>query len=249
MFLNLASMKLLGKYFIFLGSLFRNRETFKVYAKQTLNECVDLGVDSLFIVVIVSSFIGAVTAVQTAYNMINPFIPNYVIGTIVRDMALLELAPTITSIVLAGKVGSHIAGSLGTMRITEQIDAIEIMGINSASYLVLPKIIGSIIVFPLLVIIAAFLGVYGGYLAGILTNTLSEFEYVYGIRYEFVPFNVVFMLIKAVVFAFLISSIASFKGFFTQGGALEVGASSTRAVTSSCIAILIADFILAQLLL
>ena len=112
-------MKLLGKYFIFLGSLFRNRESFRVYAKQTLNECVDLGVDSLFIVVIVSSFIGAVTAVQTAYNMINPFIPNYVIGTIVRDMALLELAPTITSIVLAGKVGSHIAGSLGTMRITE----------------------------------------------------------------------------------------------------------------------------------
>ena len=242
-------MKLLGKYFIFLGSLFSNREPFRVYVKQTFIECVNIGVDSLFIVAIVSTFIGAVTAVQTAYNMISPFIPNYVIGTLVRDMALLELAPTITSIVLAGKVGSHIAGSLGTMRITEQIDAIDIMGINAASYLVLPKIVGAIIVFPLLIIIAAFLGIYGGLVAGVLTDSLSKYEYIYGIRYEFVAFNVIFMLIKGVVFAFLISSISSFRGYFTHGGALEVGKSSTSAVTSSCIGILIADYVLAQLLL
>ncbi len=242
-------MKLLGKYVMFLGSLFRNRESFKVYVNQVLTECVDIGIDSLVIVTIVSSFIGAVTAVQTAYNMTSPFVPNYIIGTLVRDMALLELAPTITCVVLAGKVGSHIAGSLGTMRITEQIDAIEIMGINSASYLVLPKIIGAIIVFPLLVTIAAFLGIYGGFVAGVLTNTLTQIEYVYGLQYGFVPFNVTFMLIKSVVFAFLIASISSFRGFFTEGGALEVGRASTRAVTSSCIAILLADYIISQLLL
>ena len=198
---------------------------------------------------IVATFIGAVTAVQTAYNLVSPLIPLYIIGTIVRDMTLLELAPTITAIVLSGKVGSNIAGTLGTMRITEQIDALEIMGINSASYLVLPKIIAALIVFPLLVIVAMFLGMLGGYLAGILTGVLTEHEYIYGIRYEFVPFNITFAIIKSLVFAFLISSISSFQGYFTKGGALEVGKSSTNAVTTSCIAVLLADYLLAYLLL
>ncbi len=242
-------MRWLGRYILFIGSLFKNREPFRVYVQQILNECVNIGIDSLVIVVIVSTFIGAVTAVQTAYNMVSPFIPNYIIGMLVRDMVVLELAPTITSVVLAGKVGSHIAGSLGTMRITEQIDAIEIMGINSASYLVLPKIIGAIIVFPMLVILAAFLGIYGGFVAGVATNALTQVEYVYGVQYEFVPFNVGFMLIKTVVFAFIIASISSFSGFFTKGGALEVGKASTQAVTSSCIAVLLADYIISQLLL
>jgi phospholipid/cholesterol/gamma-HCH transport system permease protein len=242
-------MKSFGKYLILLGSLFYNRERFGVYVKLIIDEAILIGIDSVFIVVIVSSFIGAVTAVQTAYNLVSPFVPLYIIGTIVRDMTILELAPTITSVVLAGKVGSNIAGGLGTMRITEQIDALEVMGINSASYLILPKIIAALLTFPLLVIIAAFLSMYGGYLAGVLTGALTEKEYIYGIRYQFQEYNVAFAIIKSLVFAFLISSISSYQGYFTRGGALEVGKSSTEAVTNSCIAILCADYLLAQLLL
>ena len=243
------NMKRLGKYLIFLSSLLTNREPFRVYIKLTMEECILIGIDSLVITMIVATFIGAVTAVQTAYNLVSPLIPLYIIGTIVRDMTLLELAPTITAIVLSGKVGSNIAGTLGTMRITEQIDALEIMGINSASYLVLPKIIAALIVFPLLVIIAMFLGMLGGYLAAVFTGVLTENEYIYGIRYEFVSFNITFAIIKSLVFAFLISSISSFQGYFTKGGALEVGKSSTNAVTTSCISVLLADYLLAQLLL
>ncbi len=212
-------------------------------------EAVSLGINSIFIVAITSSFIGAVTAIQTAYNMISPLIPPYIIGTIVRDMTVLELAPTIISIVLAGKVGSNIAGELGTMRISEQIDALEVMGINSASYLVLPKVIAALITFPLLVILSTFLSIFGGYVAGTLSGVITEYEYIYGIRYDFIAFNIPFALIKSFVFAFLITTISAYKGFFTRGGALEVGVASTSAVTNSCIAILLADYLLAQLLL
>lgn len=242
-------MRSIGKYFIFLGHLFVNRESFKTYIRLILDESVLIGVNSIFIVVIVSTFIGAVTAVQTAWNLVSPLISNYVIGMIVRDMTVLELAPTITAIVFAGKVGSNIAGGLGTMRITEQIDALEVMGINATSYLVLPKIVASMLVYPLLVIIACFLSIYGGYLAGTLTQVITGEEYIYGIRIDFKEFTIAFMIIKSVVFAFLVASISSYKGFYTQGGALEVGQASTSAVTNSCIAILLADYLLAQLLL
>jgi len=242
-------MKSLGKYFLFLGSLFTNREAFRTYVALTLDESIIIGINSIVIVVIVSTFMGAVTAVQTAYNLVSPLIADYVISLIVRDMTVLELAPTITAIVFAGKVGSNIAGGLGTMRITEQIDALEVMGINSASYLVLPKIIATVIVYPMLVVISGFLSIYGGYLAGILTGVITETEYIYGIRADFNPYTVTFALIKSVFFAFLIASISSYKGFYTKGGALEVGKASTSAVTNSCIAILTADFLLAQLLL
>lgn len=242
-------MTTIGKYFLFLVSFFQNREKFRVYVRLCFQDAVALGINSIFIVAITSSFIGAVTAIQTAYNMISPLIPPYIIGTIVRDMTILELAPTIISIVLAGKVGSNIAGELGTMRITEQVDALEVMGINSASYLVLPKVIAALITFPLLVILSAFLSIFGGYVAGTLTGALTEYEYIYGIRYDFMEFNVPFALIKAFVFAFLITTISAYKGYFTRGGALEVGIASTSAVTNSCIAILLADYLLAQLLL
>ncbi|MCP4521245.1 MAG: ABC transporter permease [Cytophagales bacterium] len=242
-------MGTLGRYVLFIVGLFRNTEKIKVYIKRVIEECEAIGINSVFIVAIVSTFIGAVTAVQTAYNLFSPTVPKYIIGTIVRDMTVLELAPTITCVVLAGKVGSHIAGELGTMRITEQIDALEVMGINSASYLVLPKIIAAIITFPMLVVLAGFLSIWGGHMAGVLTGSLTEMEYVYGIRYGFAPQNVFFALIKAVVFAFLITSISSFMGYYTKGGALEVGKASTQAVTSSCISILLADYLLAQLLL
>jgi phospholipid/cholesterol/gamma-HCH transport system permease protein len=242
-------MKTFGRYLILLSTLVTNRERFGVYLKLIIDEAILIGIDSVFIVVIVSSFIGAVTAVQTAYNLVSPFIPLYIIGTIVRDMTILELAPTITCVVLAGKVGSNIAGGLGTMRITEQIDALEVMGVNSASYLVLPKVVASIITFPLLVIIAGFLSIYGGYLAATLTGALTEKEYIYGIRFNFNGYNLTFAIIKSLVFSFLISTISSYQGYYTHGGALEVGKSSTNAVTYSCIAVLLADYMLAQLLL
>jgi phospholipid/cholesterol/gamma-HCH transport system permease protein len=239
----------LGRYFIFLGNLLTNREKFKTYVNLIFEEAKEIGVGSIIIVSIVSSFIGAVTCIQTAYNLVSPLVPKYTIGLIVRDMTLLELAPTITCVVLSGKVGSNIAGSLGTMRISEQIDALEVMGINSISYLVLPKIIACLFTFPMLVILSAFLSIYGGYLAGTLTGNITPQEYIYGIRSDFNAFNIPFGLIKSVVFAFLISSISAFNGFYTQGGALEVGIASTNAVTRSCILVLIADFVLAQLLL
>ncbi|MEQ9403630.1 MAG: ABC transporter permease [Cyclobacteriaceae bacterium] len=241
-------MKSLGKFIIFVGQLFVRRESFRTYIKLIFDECVKVGYNSVFIVAIVSAFIGAVTTVQTAYNLISPLIADPIIALVVRDMTLLELAPTITAIVYAGKVGSNLAGELGTMRITEQIDALEVMGINATSYLVLPKIIGSVIMFPLLVILAAFISIYGGYLTAMFTGVISGTDYILGIQMDFIPFQVTFALIKAVTYGFLVASISSYKGFFTVGGALEVGKSSTGAVTSSCIAILVADFLLAYLL-
>lgn len=242
-------MAAIGRYFIFLGALFSNREKLGVYYRLIMDECISIGINSVFIVSIVSTFIGAVTCVQTAYNLVSPLVPLSIISVIVRDSTILELAPTITSIVLAGKVGSNIAGQLGTMRITEQIDALEVIGINSGSYLVLPKIIAGMLMFPLLVTLAAFLSILGGYLAGTFAGIITPNDYVDGLRSDFKQFSLIFALIKSVVFAFLITTISAFQGFNVRGGALEVGAASTTAVTNSCIAVLAADFLLAQLLL
>ena len=246
---NASMIKEIGKYFMFLGNLFTNRETFKTYYKLILEECISIGLGSLFLVALVSTFMGAVTTVQTAYNMVSNFIPDYVISQVVREMIVLELAPTIIAVIYAGKVGSSMAGGLGTMRITEQIDALEVMGINSISYLVLPKIIASILMYPLLVIIAGVCGMLGGYLAGTLTGIITPNDFVYGLRSSYNEFTITFALIKSVVFAFLVASISSYRGYYTQGGALEVGVSTTQAVTTSVIAVLIADYLLAQLLL
>lgn len=239
----------IGKYFIFLGHLFTNRESFRTYYHLILEECLAIGIGSLFLVALVSTFMGAVTTVQTAFNMVSDFIPDYVISQVAREMIVLELAPTIIAVIYAGKVGSSMASGLGTMRITEQIDALEVMGINSISYLVLPKIIASLLMYPLLVIIAGFCGMLGGYLAGTLTGVITPADYVLGLRSGYNEFTITFALIKSVVFAFLVSSISSYNGYNTQGGALEVGVSSTKAVTSSVIAVLISDYLLAQLLL
>lgn len=242
-------MRSLGRFVLFMGSLFTKRESFKTYVDLTLREAVTIGFNSLTIVAIVSTFIGAVTCIQTAYNLVSPLIPDYIISLVVRDMTILELSPTIVALVFAGKVGSNIAGELGTMRITEQIDALEVMGINASSYLVLPKILASILTYPMLVIISMFLSMLGGYLAGTLTGIITPEDYIYGIRIDLIEFSVAFALIKAFVFSFLVAAISSYKGFYTQGGALEVGLASTSAVTNSCIAILLADYLLAQLLL
>lgn len=242
-------METIGKYFIFLGSLFVNRESFRTYFKLTIDECIGIGINSIFLVSLVSFFMGAVTTIQTAYNLVNPLIPTYVISLVVRDMTILELAPTIIAVIYAGKVGSSMASGLGTMRISEQIDALQVMGINSSSYLVLPKILGSLLMYPMLVIIAGLLAIVGGYLAGVFTGVITATQYVYGIRFDFNEYTVTFALIKSFVFAFLVASISSFKGYYTTGGAVEVGKASTSAVTQSVIAILLADYLLAQLLL
>lgn len=242
-------MKEFGQYALFLGSLVMRRESFKTYYHLVLEECILIGLKSTFLVMLVSTFMGAVTTVQTAFNMVSPLIPKFVISQVVREMTLLELAPTIIAIIYAGKVGSSMAGGLGTMRITEQIDALEVMGINSSSYLVLPKLIASVLMYPMLVIIAGFCALFGGYLIGNLTGIISPTDYIYGIRFSFNEFTITFALIKSVVFAFLISTISCFKGYYTQGGALEVGISTTKAVTTSVIAILLTDYFLAELLL
>jgi phospholipid/cholesterol/gamma-HCH transport system permease protein len=239
----------IGKYFIFLGHLLTNRESFKTYYKLVLEECITIGIGSVLLVALVATFMGAVTTVQTAANMVSALIPDYVISQVVREMTILELAPTIIAVIYAGKVGSSMSGQLGTMKITEQVDALEVMGINSISYLVLPKIIASMLMYPMLVIIAGVCALMGGYLAGTIADIITPNDYVYGIRFSFNPFFVSFALIKSVVFAFLVASISSFKGYYTTGGALEVGVSSTQAVTNSVIAVLVADYLLAQLLL
>src|SRR5258708_29992536 len=242
-------MKGFGKYMIFLSSLFVRRETFATYYKLTLDECVQIGVNSALLFILVSTFIGAVTTVQTAYNMVSPLIPRFVISQVVREMTVLELAPTIMAIIYAGKIGSSMAGGLGTMRITEQIDALEVMGINSSSYLLLPKIVASILMYTLLVILSVGCAIIGGYIIGNFIQIITPTEYVSGLRFGFNDFEIIIALTKSLVFAFLIASISSFKGYFTKGGALEVGIASTEAVTSSVIAILLADYFIVNLML
>jgi phospholipid/cholesterol/gamma-HCH transport system permease protein len=242
-------LKVFGSFVLFLQNMTTRTERLRVLWRRFIEEATLIGVDSIFIVGIVSAFIGAVTCIQIAYNLTNPLIPKSTIGYMVREMTILELAPTITSIVLAGKVGSSIAGGLGTMRITEQISALEVMGINATSYLVLPRILAAMFMFPLLVILAMALSILGGYLAGTLSGAMVATDYIEGIRTDFIPYNIFFALIKAVVFAFLVSGISAYKGFYTQGGALEVGAASTAAVTNSIISILLADYVLAAVLL
>ena len=229
--------------------MFAKPEKFRVYVKRVFIEMYNIGVGSLPIIAIISIFIGAVTTVQTAYQLVSGLVAKSVIGMIVSDSSMLELAPTIGCLVLAGKVGSHIASEIGTMRVSEQIDALEVMGINASGFLAMPKIIAGIITIPLLNIIAIALGIYGGYIAGEMSGILSGETFISGARSSFNPFNVLFSSIKAFTFAFLITSISSYQGFYTKGGALEVGKASTDAVVYSAVSILFADYLLAELLL
>ncbi|MEO7394729.1 MAG: ABC transporter permease [Chitinophagaceae bacterium] len=229
--------------------MFSRPENAKMYWKEFMHQCNEIGVGSVGIVVIISVFIGAVSTVQTAYQLVTPLLPKSIIGQIVRDTVILEFAPTLVCIVLAGVAGSRIASELGNMRVSEQIDALEIMGINTKTYLILPKIMAALLMIPLLVIMAMALGIWGGRLAGDSTGIVSASSYDKGLLEYFVPFNVIFALIKAYVFAFIISSIPAFYGYHVKGGALEIGRASTKAVVVSCILILFADFVLSALLL
>lgn len=242
-------MKSIGKYSLFLFAMFQNRLKGKIYVQQWIEECVDIGVRSVFIITVVSLFMGAVTCIQISYNLLSPLLGKFLVGFGVRNMVILELSPTVMAVIFAGKVGSNITSQLGSMRITEQIDAIEIMGVNASSYLVLPKIVASICMYPLLVILSGFLAIFSGYLVAKFVLPIAAEDYLYGVRHMFDPYTVKFALYKAVTFAFLVSSIAGYKGFYVSGGAVAVGKASTEAVTHSCIAILAADYVLTQLLL
>jgi phospholipid/cholesterol/gamma-HCH transport system permease protein len=239
----------IGSYLLMLKGMFSRPENFKMYWKELMHQSVEIGMGSLWIVTVISLFMGAVSAVQTAYQLISPVIQKETIAQVVRDTVILEFAPTLVCIVLAGVVGSKIAGELGNMRVSEQIDALEIMGINTKSYLIGPKILAAIITIPLLVILAMVLGIYGGRLASTLGGILSGSTYDRGLLLDFIPKNVWFALIKAYTFAFIISSVSSFYGYNVKGGSLEIGRASTSAVITSCILILFADYILAFFIL
>ncbi len=237
-----------GRYIQWLGQAFHKPERFSMYWKETLRQMNSIGIGSVVIVGIISIFIGAVTAVQFAYQMGESLIPRYYVGYIVRDMTIIELAPTFSCMLLAGKVGSSLAAELGGMRQKEHIDAMEIMGVNTASYLLQPKVIAALIVIPMLVCIGAFISIIGGYLAVVPTNWFSHAEYIRGLRSFFVPYNVWMMFVKALVFAFILTTVPCYQGYFVKGGSIELGDASTRAVVYSNILILLSDYIIAMLM-
>ena len=238
-----------GTYLYMLGQMFSKPENWRVYWKEFVHQCYEIGIGSMGIVIIISIFLGAVTTVQTAYQLISPLVQKYVIAQIIRDSTFLELSPTVVCIVLAGVVGSKIASELGNMRVSEQIDALEIMGINTKTYLIFPKILASIFVIPCLITISMFLSVWGGYLAGTFSGIISEQQFTQGLLKDFIPFNLTFGLIKSFTFAFIISSVSAYYGYYVRGGALEIGQASTTSVVVSCILILFADYGLAAILL
>lgn len=238
-----------GRYLIMLKGMFKKPENFKMYWKEFMHQCVEIGIGSLPIVIIISLFLGAVTTVQTAYQLVSPLVTASTIAQIVRDSMILELSPTVLSIVLAGVVGSKIASELGNMQISEQIDAMEIMGINTRSYLVMPKIVAALVMVPCLIVLSAVLGIWGGRTAGAMSGILATDIFDVGLRGHFSPYNVFFALTKAYTFAFIVSSIPAYYGYHVKGGALEIGRASTTSVVVSCILILVADYALAAILL
>ena len=244
----LKLLKHLGQYFIMMKKVLCKPEKFNVFWKQLLLEIEKVGLDSLGIVLIISFFVGGVVSIQTAFNMTNPLLPSYLVGFASRDSLILEFSPTMISLILAGKVGSSIASEIGSMRVSEQIDALEIMGVNSASFLILPKIIAVMFFFPFLVIISMGIGMIGAWIGGLSVDVTTA-DFLSGLKYDFNPFYVTYSLIKTVVFAFIIASVSSYFGYFTKGGSIAVGKSSTKAVVSSSILILVCNFILTNLLL
>lgn len=238
----------LGRYLMLLGSSFSRPEKLSVYVKETVRQMNDIGIGSLIIVSIIAIFMGAVAAVQFAYQLSGQMVPQYYIGYIVRDLAIIESAPTITCLVLAGKVGSNITSEIGGMRQKEHIDAMEIMGVNTAAFLILPKVIAALIMIPILVAISAMVAIAGGYIAVVLPGSIPGPEFIKGLQSFFVPYNVFIMFVKAFIFAFLLTTISCYKGYYVQGGSVELGAASTQAVVVSDIFILLADFFIALLL-
>ncbi len=239
----------LGRYVLLLKKVFSKPEKPGIYYKQTMKEFVYLGLTSIGIIAVVSFFMGAVITLQTAYNTESPIYPKYLIGLGCRDSMILEFSSTIAALILAGKVGSNIASEIGTMRVTEQIDALEIMGVNSASYIILPKLVATLLFNPILTLLSITIGIVGGGIAGKVSGVMTIENFIYGIQYAFIPYYITYSLIKTVVFAFIITSVSAFQGYYVDGGSLEVGRASTKAVVYSSVLILLFNVILTQLLL
>lgn len=242
-------LKNIGKYFLMLGQVFRAPEKKSIFKENLFKEIEELGVKSIGIVAFVSFFVGGVVAIQTALNVNNPLIPKTLIGFATKRSIILEFSPTFMSVILAGKVGSYISSSIGTMRVTEQIDALDVMGINSLNHLVLPKVIASVFFYPFIVTIAIFLGITGGWVSGFITGLFTSDEYILGIQENFRPYLLQYALIKTMVFAFVIATIPSFYGYYVKGGSLEVGKASTQAVVWTSVVIILLNYFLTQMLL
>ena len=239
----------LGEYTLLMRRALTLPDRWSMYFKQLIREIYKLGVDSIGIVIIISIFIGFVIAVQISLNISSPLIPRFTIGYITREVILLEFSSSIMCLILAGKIGSNIASEIGTMRVTEQIDALDIMGVNSANYLILPKITGLMMFIPVLVVFSMFFGISGGYIAAYVSGAVSPGDYEYGIQSWFNPFYITYSIIKSVIFAFVIASVASYFGYNVKGGALDVGKASTNSVVTSSVLILMLDVLITNLML
>lgn len=238
----------IGSYSIMVREVFKKPTKWAIMKSLILKEIDELIYNSMGIIIFISVFIGGVVAIQTALNLTNPLIPKNLIGFATRQSVILEFAPTFTSIIMAGKVGSYITSSIGTMRVTEQIDALEVMGVNSLNYLVFPKII-AMLLYPFAVAIGMYVGIFGGWAANVAGGYSSSAEFVQGLQLEFIPFHVTYSFIKSVVFAFVIATVPSFHGYYLKGGALDVGKASTTSFVWTSVVIIILNFILTQLLL
>ena len=239
----------IGKASLMISEGFSKPENLKVYWIEFMEQCMDIGIGSLPIVLIISLFMGMVMTVQFAYQLVSPLVPKSVIGTLVRDSTIIEFSPTLVCIVLAGVIGSKISSELGNMRVSEQIDALEIMGVNTKTYLVMPKILAGMVMIPALIIISIAISIWGGYLAGMFSNILTKQQFFYGLTTGFHPYNLFFAIIKSFTFSLFITIIPAYYGYYVEGGALEIGRSSTKAVVLTCIMILCADYGLSILLL
>jgi len=238
-----------GRYFSMLKKVFARPEKHKMYFRQLFHEIDNLGVNSVGIVIVISVYIGGIMTIQFAYSMANPLYPSELIGLGTRDTLILEFSSTMLALIMAGKIGSNITSEIGTMRVTEQIDALKVMGINPANYLILPKITAAMIYNPILIVFSMALGIFGGWVAMMVTGLSSSVVYIEGVRAWYDPFTITYALIKTVVFAFIITSVSGYKGYTVKGGSVEVGKASTQAVVYSSILIIIFDLILTQMLL
>jgi phospholipid/cholesterol/gamma-HCH transport system permease protein len=237
-----------GRYFSLLGKVFSRPERMRIYLRKFFQEIETLGIDSVGIVVIISLFMGGIATLQLSYNLTSPLLSKKLIGLGNRDILILEFSSTIMALMMAGKIGSNIASEIGSMRVTEQIDSLEIMGVNPASYLILPKVIAVVLIFPFLFILSVFFGLIGGLVVGPAVGAITVTDYLNGIQYLFNPYYVYFSMIKMLCFGFLVASIPAYFGYYVEGGAFEVGAASTKAVVNTNVMILVFDLILTQLL-
>ncbi len=238
----------IGKYFLMWKEIFSKQTKWPVMKDLIFKEIDDLIIGSLGIVAFISFFVGGVVAIQTALNLNNPLIPKYLIGFATRQSVILEFAPTFISIIMAGKMGSFITSSIGTMRVTEQIDALEVMGVNSLNYLVFPKII-ALLLYPFLIGISMFLGVFGGWMASVYGGFTSSTDFIMGAQMEFNPFHITYAFIKTIIFAMFLATIPSFHGYYMKGGALEVGKASTVSFVWTSVCIILINYIITHLLL